>query len=55
MGIWRDDHGKYFAFRATDPDDMKAAIDQVGPENDEWLIKLSNYQIIKLSNYQIIK
>lgn len=30
-----------FAFRATDPDNMKAAADPVGPENDEWLIKLS--------------
>lgn len=26
-----------FAFRATDPKDMKAAADPVGPENDRWL------------------
>lgn len=30
-----------FAFRATDPADMKAAKDPIGPENDKWLIKLS--------------
>lgn len=27
-----------FAFRATDPRDMKAAADPIGPENNEWLI-----------------
>lgn len=26
-----------YAFRATDPKDMKAASDPVGPDNDEWL------------------
>jgi len=26
-----------FAFRATDPADMKAAADPVGPENDRWI------------------
>ncbi len=26
-----------FAFRATDPADMKAATDPVGPENDRWI------------------
>lgn len=30
-----------FAFRATEPTDMKTANDPVGPENDKWLIKLS--------------
>lgn len=31
-----------FAFRATKPEDMKAAADPVGPENDRWLIQLHN-------------
>ena len=26
-----------FAFRATDPADMKVALDPVGPENDRWI------------------
>lgn len=30
-----------FAFRATDPKDMKAVPDPVGPENDEWLRRLA--------------
>ena len=30
-----------FAFRATKPEDMMAAVDPVGPENDFWLRKLS--------------
>lgn len=30
------------AFRATEPEDMKAAQDPVGPENDQWLLKLSD-------------
>ena len=29
-----------FAFRATYPDDLKAAADPVGPANDRWLRKL---------------
>lgn len=32
--------GNIFAFRATDPADMKAAADPVGPENDEHLIQI---------------
>lgn len=28
-----------FAFRATDPDDLKRATDPVGPENQEWFIR----------------
>ncbi|WP_100638366.1 DUF1643 domain-containing protein [Marinobacter salexigens] len=31
-----------FAFRATAPNDMKAAADPIGSENNEWLIKLSD-------------
>ena len=30
-----------FAFRATDPADMMAAADPVGPDNDEWLRRLA--------------
>ena len=29
-----------FAFRATYPEDLKAAVDPVGPANDRWLRKL---------------
>jgi hypothetical protein len=31
-----------FAFRATDPRMMKAAIDPVGPDNDAWLLRLAD-------------
>ena len=31
-----------FAFRATEPADMFAASDPVGPGNDKWLIKLAD-------------
>jgi len=30
-----------FAFRATDPADMKAAVDPVGDDNDYWLAKVA--------------
>jgi len=30
-----------FAFRATDPKDLKAATDPVGPDNDKWLKKIA--------------
>lgn len=30
-----------FAFRATEPSDMMKASDPIGPENDEWLVKLA--------------
>jgi hypothetical protein len=30
-----------FAFRATLPKDMKAAIDPIGPDNDEYLFKIA--------------
>ena len=30
-----------FGFRATKPKDMKRATDPIGPENDEWLVKLA--------------
>ncbi len=31
-----------FAWRATDPTDMKAAGDPVGPDNDEWIARWSS-------------
>jgi len=31
-----------FAYRATKPNDMKAVVDPIGSENNEWLEKLSN-------------
>lgn len=30
-----------FAYRATDPEVMKAALNPVGPENDRWLIEIA--------------
>jgi hypothetical protein len=30
-----------FAFRATKPADMRAAVDPVGPDNDAWLVKVA--------------
>ncbi|MGI5870009.1 MAG: DUF1643 domain-containing protein [Kiritimatiellia bacterium] len=30
-----------FAFRATDPQEMRRAIDPVGPENDRWITELA--------------
>jgi len=30
-----------FAFRATDPSDMKAQDDPIGPDNDDWIIKFA--------------
>lgn len=30
-----------FAFRATDPDDMKTASDPVGPENDRYILEIA--------------
>ncbi len=32
--------GNEFAFVATKPGDMKKATDPIGPENDEWLVKM---------------
>ena len=33
--------GNIFAFRATDPKVMKDSADPVGPDNDQWLLKLA--------------
>ena len=30
-----------FAFRATDPKDMRASADPIGPENDQWIRELA--------------
>lgn len=30
-----------FAYRATQPKDLKLASDPIGPDNDEWLVKLT--------------
>ncbi|PHR54656.1 MAG: hypothetical protein COA43_16235 [Robiginitomaculum sp.] len=30
-----------FAYRATDPKDMRAHVDPIGPDNDEWLRKIA--------------
>lgn len=32
-----------FAFRATKPEDMKAAADPIGPDNDDWLQRVFEY------------
>lgn len=34
-----------FAFRATEPKDMKAAADPVGPDNDDWLRRVFAYAL----------
>ena len=34
--------GNLFAFRSTDPKEMKKAIDPVGPENNAYLVSLSD-------------
>lgn len=31
-----------FAFRATDPNDMKVAVEPVGTDNDRWLLKIAS-------------
>lgn len=37
-----------FAFRATDPAEMKASPDPIDPENDTWLKKLSKHTEITI-------
>ena len=43
-----------FAFRATDPDDMKLARDPVGPENDSWIIQLASEADIVVAALSLI-
>ncbi|TSK07791.1 MAG: DUF1643 domain-containing protein [Geobacter sp.] len=38
-----------FAFRSTDPQDMRAASDPIGPENDEWLLRCSSIAAITIA------
>lgn len=33
--------GNLFAYRATDPQTLKRVKDPIGPDNDEWLLKLA--------------
>jgi len=40
-GFGRLDMLNVFAFRATDPKEMRAAPDPVGPDNDEWLLGIT--------------
>ena len=35
--------GNLFAFRATEPADLLLVVDPIGPENNEWLIKLARH------------
>lgn len=39
-GFWM---GNLFAFRATDPLDMKASFEPVGPGNDDWLSTMARW------------
>jgi hypothetical protein len=34
--------GNLFAYRATDPRELKRAADPIGPDNDEWLSRLAS-------------
>lgn len=38
-----------FAFRATDPEVMRAANDPIGPENDEWLLRCTSIAAITIA------
>lgn len=38
-----------FAYRATDPQVMRAASDPIGPENDEWLLRCSSVAAITIT------
>jgi len=42
-----------FAFRATDPRDMKNATDPVGPENDKQLLTLANDSILTVAAWGV--
>ena len=42
-----------FAFRATDPRDMKAAEDPIGPENDGWLERLAGIAHVRVAAWGV--
>lgn len=42
-----------FAFRATEPSNMKAAADPVGPENDEWLVRCAKMATIVVAAWGV--
>ena len=42
-----------FAFRATDPRDMKAAADPVGPDNDRWLVEVAQRSAVTVAAWGV--
>lgn len=42
-----------FAFRATDPNDMKAEPEPVGTENNDWLIRCSSLAAIRIAAWGV--
>jgi len=42
-----------FAYRATDPNDMKAAADPIGPENDRWLLECSKMASVAVAAWGV--
>lgn len=42
-----------FAFRATDPDDMKAVAEPIGEENNEWLVRCSSLSTIVVAAWGV--
>lgn len=43
--------GNLFAFRATEPKDMKSAVDPVGPENDSYLKKICSRSVVIVAGW----
>lgn len=42
-----------FAWRATDPREMKAAVDPVGLDNDEWLIRIAAISEVRVAAWGV--